>query len=89
MTKLNIPQFNISTKISGKSTKSTNNRSHQTDNKTKITKSIFIESVCRVNTLSLTGLIVYHFGLSDIFIVQHLKLFSKYKRTCYIEEFRM
>lgn len=44
-------------------------------------KSIFIESMTRVNSLSLTGLLVYY--LADRFLVQWPELAQKYSRAIY------
>ena len=47
-------------------------------------KIIFIESICRVKTLSLTGKILYYLNLTDSFIVQWPDLQSKYKKAIYL-----
>lgn len=46
------------------------------------TKLVFIESICRVKTLSLTGKLLYQFA--DYFIVQWQELATKYPLTLYI-----
>ncbi|KAG9351089.1 hypothetical protein JZ751_024979 [Albula glossodonta] len=43
---------------------------------------IYVESICRVETLSLSGKILYH--LSDYFFVQWSTLKDKYPRSIYI-----
>ncbi|KAJ8278003.1 hypothetical protein GJAV_G00082680 [Gymnothorax javanicus] len=43
---------------------------------------IYVESICRVQTLSLSGKILYH--LSDYFFVQWSSLKDKYPRSIYI-----
>lgn len=43
---------------------------------------VFIESVCRVETLSMTGKILYYFA--DIFLVQWPDLEQRYSRVAYI-----
>lgn len=49
------------------------------------TSIIFVESICRVNTLSLTGKIMYFFA--DVIIVQWYELKQKYgKRVKYLDE---
>ena len=45
------------------------------------TKVIFIESICRINDLSLTGKIIY--PIADLFLVQWEKLAKKYNRATY------
>jgi beta-1,4-N-acetylglucosaminyltransferase len=45
---------------------------------------IFIESICRVKTLSLTGKILYYLNLTDSFIVQWPDLQYKYKKAIYL-----
>ena len=45
---------------------------------------VFVESVCRVKSLSLTGKIFYYFRLTDDFIVQWSELKEKYPRTTYL-----
>lgn len=45
---------------------------------------VFVESVCRVKSLSLTGKIFYHLRLTDDFIVQWPELKQKYARSIYI-----
>ena len=43
---------------------------------------VFVESVCRAGTLSMSGLLLYH--IADEFIVQWPQLAVKYPRTRYI-----
>jgi len=43
---------------------------------------VFVESVCRVKTLSMTGLLLYL--IADVFIVQWPQLALKYRLTTYI-----
>ncbi|XP_069050202.1 UDP-N-acetylglucosamine transferase subunit ALG14 isoform X2 [Lepisosteus oculatus] len=43
---------------------------------------VYVESICRVETLSLSGKILYH--LSDYFLVQWLSLQEKYPKSVYI-----
>jgi len=45
---------------------------------------IFVESICRVKSLSLTGKIFYHLRLTDDFIVQWPELKEKYQRAVYL-----
>lgn len=45
---------------------------------------VFVESVCRVNSLSLSGKIFYHLRLTDDFIVQWPELKKKYPRSIYL-----
>ncbi|KAH7133120.1 oligosaccharide biosynthesis protein Alg14 like-domain-containing protein [Dactylonectria estremocensis] len=40
---------------------------------------IYIESWARISTLSLTGKLLHHTGLADIFMVQHPEVAAKYK----------
>lgn len=47
-------------------------------------KIVFVESICRVNSLSLTGKIFYHLRLTDSFMVQWKELKHKYPRTTYM-----
>ena len=47
-------------------------------------KIVFIESICRVTTLSLTGKIFYHLRICDSFLVQWPELKAKYPRVTYI-----
>nr|CAD2172810.1 unnamed protein product [Meloidogyne enterolobii] len=47
-------------------------------------KIIFVESICRVQTLSLTGRILYHLNIPDAFLVQWPSLKEKYIRTQFI-----
>lgn len=42
---------------------------------------VFIESICRVKTLSMSGKIFYHLRLTDYFIVQWKELHERYPRT--------
>lgn len=44
---------------------------------------IYIESFCRVKTLSLTGRIIYHLRLADRFFVQWPSLAKRYPRCSY------
>jgi len=46
------------------------------------TKIIFVESICRVQTLSLSGRILYY--IADRFIVQWKELLQKYPKAVYI-----
>lgn len=46
---------------------------------------VFVESICRVKSLSLSGVILYCFA--DIFLVQWVELRDKYKRARYIGRF--
>ena len=48
------------------------------------TRIIFIESICRVKSLSLTGKILYALKTTDVFLVQWKDLVEKYPRTEYI-----
>jgi len=50
----------------------------------KNNKIIFIESICRVKTLSLTGKILYYLNLADSFIVQWPDLVAKYKKAIFL-----
>ena len=50
----------------------------------KAVKIIYVESVCRVEHLSLSGLLLYHLFLSDAVFVQWPQLRQKYPRTLYI-----
>ena len=43
---------------------------------------VFVESLCRVQSLSLTGRILYR--LTDDFFVQWKKLYEKYPRSIYV-----
>eukprot|EP00123_Amoebidium_parasiticum_P000185 comp104524_c0_seq1/m.48769 comp104524_c0_seq1/g.48769 ORF comp104524_c0_seq1/g.48769 comp104524_c0_seq1/m.48769 type:complete len:221 (-) comp104524_c0_seq1:170-832(-) len=45
---------------------------------------LYVESVARVETLSLTGRILYHARLADDFIVQWPQLVEKYPRAVYL-----
>jgi beta-1,4-N-acetylglucosaminyltransferase len=45
---------------------------------------VFVESVCRVKTLSLCGRIVYHLRLADRVLVQWPRLKNAYPRTEYV-----
>uniref|UniRef100_A0A914HD06 UDP-N-acetylglucosamine transferase subunit ALG14 n=1 Tax=Globodera rostochiensis TaxID=31243 RepID=A0A914HD06_GLORO len=45
---------------------------------------VFIESICRVQKLSLTGCIVYHFRIAHAFLVQWKDLQKKYPKTEYV-----
>lgn len=48
------------------------------------TKIIFVESVCRVKKLSMTGIILYKFRIADKIMVQWSELATKYPRTTYV-----
>uniref|UniRef100_A0AC34RI54 UDP-N-acetylglucosamine transferase subunit ALG14 n=1 Tax=Panagrolaimus sp. JU765 TaxID=591449 RepID=A0AC34RI54_9BILA len=48
------------------------------------TKIVFVESTCRVKTLSLTGKLLYHFRMADVFLVQWPDLVEKYPRAEFI-----
>ena len=45
-------------------------------------KIVYVESICRVKTLSLTAKILYYFV--DRLIVQWPELYEKYQRTIYL-----
>ena len=47
-------------------------------------KIIYVESVCRVEHLSLSGLLLYHLYMADCVFVQWPQLKQKYPRTLYI-----
>ncbi|CAK5086492.1 unnamed protein product [Meloidogyne enterolobii] len=47
-------------------------------------KIIFVESICRVQTLSLTGRILYHLNIPNAFLVQWPSLKEKYNKTQFI-----
>ena len=47
-------------------------------------KIIFVESLCRVKTLSLSGKILYTLHLTDLFMVHWPELNEKYPRATYI-----
>lgn len=47
-------------------------------------KIVFVESICRVKHLSLTGKLLYHFRVADVIFVQWKELNEVYKRTRYI-----
>jgi beta-1,4-N-acetylglucosaminyltransferase len=47
-------------------------------------KIVFIESVCRVKTLSLTGKMLYYLKIADAFLVQWPELKSIYPKSIYI-----
>ena len=47
-------------------------------------KIVFIESICRVTSLSLTGKIFYHVRIVDSFLVQWQELKVKYPRVTYL-----
>lgn len=49
----------------------------------KDTKIIYVESICRVQRLSLSGLILYHFHIADSIFVQWPRLKEVYPRTRY------
>ena len=44
---------------------------------------IFIESICRTSSLSLTGKVIYWLNLANTLFVQWPKLQEKYPRTQY------
>lgn len=46
---------------------------------------VFVESICRVKSLSLTGKIFYYLRLTDDFIVQWPELRDKYPRAIYLD----
>lgn len=50
----------------------------------KAIKIVYVESVCRVEHLSLSGLLLYYLFLSDTIFVQWPQLRQKYPRTLYI-----
>lgn len=39
---------------------------------------VYIESWARITTLSLTGKLLYHTGIADVFLTQHAEVASKY-----------
>ncbi|KAL3072468.1 hypothetical protein niasHS_017442 [Heterodera schachtii] len=45
---------------------------------------VFVESICRVQKLSLTGWLIYYFRISHAFIVQWKNLQKKYPRSEYM-----
>lgn len=45
---------------------------------------VYVESVARVEKLSLTGAILHRLGIADQFIVQWPELVQKYKGTLYL-----
>ena len=47
-------------------------------------KIVFIESLCRVKSLSLTGKIFYYLKIADAFLVQWPELNQKYTKSMYI-----
>eukprot|EP00736_Rhodelphis_marinus_P003970 Rmarinus@m.27633 len=47
------------------------------------TKIVYVESVCRVHTLSLSGLILYHLRIADQVLVQWQQLTLHFPRTKY------
>lgn len=47
-------------------------------------KIVFVESICRVKKLSLTGKLLYHLKLYDYFIVQWPELKDKYSNAIYL-----
>eukprot|EP00968_Pinguiococcus_pyrenoidosus_P026604 scaffold7114_cov264-Pinguiococcus_pyrenoidosus.AAC.8 len=47
-------------------------------------KLVFVESFCRVKTLSLTGKIIYALGISDEFVVHWPELRQGYRRAKYL-----
>lgn len=48
------------------------------------TKIVYVESICRVQKLSLTGRILYHLRIADSIIVQWPELQKKYPRCTYL-----
>ena len=50
----------------------------------KDSKIVYVESVCRVERLSLSGLLLYYLFMSDSIFVQWPQLKQKYPRTFYI-----
>jgi beta-1,4-N-acetylglucosaminyltransferase len=48
------------------------------------TRVCFVESVCRVKTLSLTGRLLYHSRFADKVLVQWPQLLEKYPRATYV-----
>lgn len=48
---------------------------------------VFMESLCRVETLSMTGLILYHLRMADEMFVQWVQLAKKYPRVKFIGRF--
>jgi beta-1,4-N-acetylglucosaminyltransferase len=51
----------------------------------KTIRVVYVESICRVHTLSLTGKILYN--LADLFVVQWPTLCEKYPRAVYVGRF--
>jgi beta-1,4-N-acetylglucosaminyltransferase len=47
-------------------------------------KIVFVESFCRVETLSLTGKILYYLNITHAFFVQWPELYNKYPKSIYI-----
>jgi beta-1,4-N-acetylglucosaminyltransferase len=47
-------------------------------------KIVFVESICRVKKLSLTGAILYWFRIADSIVVQWPELNEKYPRTSFL-----
>jgi beta-1,4-N-acetylglucosaminyltransferase len=45
---------------------------------------VFVESFCRVETLSATGMLLYYLPLADAFLVQWPQLKVKYPQADYI-----
>jgi beta-1,4-N-acetylglucosaminyltransferase len=45
---------------------------------------VFLESVCRVDSLSVSGHLAYWLGLADIVAVQWQQLHTKYRRTHFV-----
>ncbi|KAF7633350.1 hypothetical protein Mgra_00007232 [Meloidogyne graminicola] len=52
--------------------------------KIKIIRIIFVESICRVQTLSLTGRLLYILRIPDVFLVQWPFLKEKYNKSQFI-----
>ena len=48
-------------------------------------KIVFVESLCRVKTLSLTGKILYTLRLTDAFLVQWSELHQKYPKSIFMD----
>lgn len=44
---------------------------------------VFLILVCRVKTLSLSGKLLYHLRVTDLFFVQWLELYEKYPKSIY------
>lgn len=48
---------------------------------------IFVESICRVKRLSLSGKILYYLRMADVVLVQWPQLLQRYPRALYISRF--